>query len=79
MFIIRSVTLFPTQYWSRLYALHKWTTPVYGQRLQMTTEIDLSPPLGKKETNFIQSVVGTLPYYARYLDPTMLRSINEIS
>ena len=35
--------------------------------------------LDKKNTKRIQSIVGTLLYYARSVDPTMLQEINEIS
>ena len=36
----------------------------------------LLPPEGKKE---VQSVQGSLLYYARSVDPTMLPGLNEIS
>ena len=35
--------------------------------------------IDKKITNRIQSIVGTLLYYARSVDPTMFPAINEIS
>ena len=38
-------------------------------------KIDL---LDKEATKIIQSIVGTMLYYARSADPTMLRAINEI-
>ena len=39
---------------------------------------DESDLLEKNPTKRIHSIVGTMLYYARSLDPTMLRAINEI-
>ena len=61
------------------YAPHKWTAPAYGQRLQMAPYPDSSELLDQQGINFIQTVVGIFLYYARALDPTMLRALNEIS
>ena len=60
-------------------APHRYNTPAYDQRLQMTPEPDSSPLLINKYKTFIQSVVRTLLYYARSLDTTILRAINELS
>ena len=35
--------------------------------------------IGNKSTKLIQLIVGTFLYYARSVDPKMLRDINEIS
>ena len=61
------------------YAPHQWSVPAYGKRLQMAPDPDESDLLKKKSTKRIQSIVGTMIYYARSVDPTMLRAINEIS
>ena len=60
------------------YALHHWSVPAYGKRLQMAPYPDGSDILDKRATKRIQSIVGTMLYYARSVDPTMLRAISEI-
>ena len=49
------------------------------KRLQMAPDLDKIYILDKKSTNRIQSIVETMIYYARSVDPTMLQAINEIS
>ena len=61
------------------YASHRYTVPTYVKRLQMAPGHDNSNLLDKKFTKRIQSIVGTIIYYARSVDPKMLRLINEIS
>ena len=61
------------------YAPHRWTDPAYGQRLHMAPDPDSSELLNQKVIKFIQTVVGIFLYYAQALDPTILRSLNEIS
>ena len=60
------------------HAPHLWTQPAYGQKLQLAP-IDETPKLEKKGIHFVQSCVGSLLYYARAVDATMLPAINEIS
>ena len=60
------------------YAPHRWSVPAYGKRLQMAPYPDEKNILDKKSTNRIQSIVGTMLYYARSVDPTMLQAINGI-
>jgi hypothetical protein len=60
------------------FAPHQWTKPAYGQRLQLAP-IDDSPSLDADGTKYVQSCVGSLLYYARAVDSTMLPAINEIS
>ena len=50
---------------------HIWEQPIYGDKQQMAREMDTSPLLTKEET-LIQQIVGTLLYYSRAVDPTML-------
>ena len=57
---------------------HQHTEPAYGQRIQMAP-IDNTPPLDPKTTKRIQGIVGSLLYYARAIDNTILTAINEIS
>lgn len=55
-----------------------YKTPEYGQRVQYATE-DTSPPLSKAEAKTLQEVVGSLLYYARAVDPTMLTATTTIA
>ena len=61
------------------YDPHRWTVPSYGKRLQMAPYLDDSELLENKSTKRIQSVVGTMIYYSRSSDPTILQANNEIS
>ena len=60
------------------HAPQQWTQPAYGQKLQLAP-IDETPKLEKNGIHFVQSCVGSLIYYARAVDATMLPAINEIS
>ena len=60
------------------YAPHKWTQPSYGSKVQMAP-VDTSPLLDAKGKKKVPSVTGSMLYYARTVDPTMLPAINEIS
>ena len=54
-------------------------TPQYGTKTQYAEEADSSPTLGKEETNFILAVEGTLLYYARAVDSTILTALSAIA
>ncbi len=53
--------------------------PQYGAKVQYATDIDNSPAVGEKEKKFIQQVTGTLLYYARAVDPTLLTALSAIA
>ncbi len=53
--------------------------PQYGVKQQFTEEADASPPLGKEEAKYVQAVAGTLLYYARAVDNTILTALSEIA
>ena len=61
------------------YIPHLWTVPAYVNSLQMAPYPDDSNLLEKKATKRIYYIVVTILYYARSVDPTVLRAINEIS
>ena len=46
---------------------------------QYATVPDTSPLLGPKQENHIQSVTGSLLYYGRALDHTILPALNKIA
>lgn len=60
------------------YSPHDHIEPAYRIKQQYTT-IDNSKPLDLKGIQHIQSIVGSLLFYGRAIDNTMLTVINEIS
>ena len=61
------------------HAPHIWTQPTYGKHQQYAPDPDNSPLLNKKDTKFIQGVVGSLLYYARAIESPMFPALNEIA
>ena len=59
-------------------APHIWTIPAYGKKTQLAP-IDTTPPLNDKEKTRIQQIVGSLLYYVRAIDSTILPALSEIS
>lgn len=57
---------------------HEWTTPNYGARQQYATT-DSTPFIDIKQVRHVQEVVGTLLYYARAVDSTMLAALGTIA
>jgi hypothetical protein len=53
-------------------------TPVYGANTQYATT-DETPPLTTKQCLTIQKVTGSVLYYARAVDPTVLMPLNDIA
>jgi hypothetical protein len=56
----------------------KYVTPVYGANTQYATK-DETPPLTAKQCLTIQKVTGSVLYYARAGDPTLLTPLNDIA
>ena len=56
-----------------------YVAPVYGSRAQQMADVDDSPLLDAAGKTRIQQIAGTFLYYARVIDSTMLKKINEIS
>jgi hypothetical protein len=56
----------------------KYVTPVYGEKTQYATQ-DETPPLTAKQYLNIQNVTGSILYYARAVDPTVLVPLNDIA
>jgi hypothetical protein len=57
---------------------HPWQKPVYGAKTQYAPPPDMSTSIGPKETLRLQEILGTLLYYARALDSTLLTAISEL-
>jgi len=58
---------------------HAWTTPQYGSKQQMTSAPDKSQPLDKSGITCLQEVIGTLLFYARAIDNTMLVALGSLA
>jgi hypothetical protein len=52
--------------------------PVYGAKTQYAPK-DETPPLTAKQCLTIQKVTGSVLYYARAVDPTVLMPLNDIA
>ena len=61
------------------YAPYKWTTPKFGAKRQFAKLRDTSPLLPPPLQRKVQQIVGSLLYYSRAVDPTMLVALNEIA
>jgi hypothetical protein len=55
-----------------------YVTPVYGAKTQFSTK-DETPPLAAQQCLTLQNVTGSLLYYARAADPTVLMPLNYIA
>ncbi len=58
---------------------HPHVAPHYGAKEQYTTEEDTSPLLNKEEAKYVQAVAGTLLYYARAVEYTILPALSAIT
>jgi hypothetical protein len=56
----------------------RYVTHVYGVKTQYATK-DETPPLTAKQCLTIQKVTGSVLYYARAVDPTVLMPLNDIA
>ena len=61
------------------HAPHPYRKPVYGTTIQQATPEDTTEKLDAKAKTRIQQIVGSLLYYSRAVDPTMLVALNSIS
>ena len=58
---------------------HTYDQPNYGAKIQLTDPEDTTPLLDKNGIQFLQQVVGTLLYYARAVDSTMLVALGSLA
>jgi hypothetical protein len=56
----------------------RYVTPVYGAKTQYAT-MDETPSLTAKQCLTIQKIMGSVLYYARAVDPTVLMPLNDIT
>ncbi len=53
--------------------------PTYGATCQYAEAHDTSDPLSKEEKAYVQEVIGTFLYYARYVDASMLPALGTLA
>jgi hypothetical protein len=61
------------------HAPHTWNLPIYGAKTQFVNDETTSPTLSDKDVNKLQQLTGTLLYYARAVDPTLIMPINVLA
>jgi hypothetical protein len=61
------------------YAPYNWTVPAYGQHIQYAPLPDAAPPATAEDIACAQSIVGTLLYNARAVDPTLLVTLSALA
>jgi hypothetical protein len=61
------------------HAPHTWSPPIYGAKTQYAENETTSPTLSDKDVNKLQQLTGTLLYYARDVDPTLIMPINVLA
>jgi hypothetical protein len=61
------------------HAPHTWNPPIYGAKTQFVNDKKSSPVLSDKDVNKLQQLTGTLLYYARAVDPTLIMPISVLA
>jgi hypothetical protein len=61
------------------HAPHTWIAPSYGAKQQLTIPADTTDSLDPPEITRTQEIVGTLLYYARAVDSTMLVALGSLA
>jgi hypothetical protein len=61
------------------HAPHTWNPPIYGANTQYVEDETTSPALSDKDVNKLQQLTGTLLYYVRAVDPTLIMPINVLA
>jgi hypothetical protein len=61
------------------HAPHTRNPPIYGARTQCVEDKTTSPALSDKDINKLQQLTGTLLYYSRAVDPTLIMPINVLA
>ena len=58
---------------------HAWNQPQYGAKIQYSAATDDTPFLDAANARHVQEVLGTLLFYARAVDLTMLKAIGTLA
>jgi hypothetical protein len=56
-----------------------WNPPIYGAKTQFVNDETISPALSDKDVTKLQQLTGTVLYYARAVDPTLIMPINILA
>jgi hypothetical protein len=56
-----------------------WNPPIYGANRKFVNDETSSPSLSEKVVNKLQQLTGTLLYYERAVDPTLIMPINVLA
>ncbi len=58
---------------------HEHATPTFGATIQYAKAEDTTQPLSKDDKKYIQQVIGTLLYYGRAVDATILVALSSLA
>jgi hypothetical protein len=58
---------------------HAWQKPIFGASTQYAPAPDTTPALDAADTKRVQEILGTLLFYARAVDSTMLTAIGTLA
>jgi hypothetical protein len=58
---------------------HTWNPPIYGAKTPFVKDETISPALSDKDVSKLQQLTGTLLYYARAVDSTLIMPINVLA
>jgi hypothetical protein len=58
---------------------HTWNPPIYGAKIQFVIDPTPSPAISDKDVSKLQQLTGTLLYYARAVDTTLIMPINVLA
>jgi hypothetical protein len=61
------------------HAPNTWNPPINGAETQFVEDETISPALSGKDVNKLQQLTGTLLYYVRAVDPTLIMPINVLA
>jgi hypothetical protein len=61
------------------HAPHTWNPPIYSAKTQFVNDETTSPARSDKDVHKLQQLTGTLLYYARAVDPTLIMPINVLA
>jgi hypothetical protein len=61
------------------HAPHTWNPPIYGAKTQYVENETTSTSLSAKDVKKLQQLTGTLLFYARVVDPTLIMPINVLA
>ena len=61
------------------YAPHVYNKPTYGAKTQYAPKDDQSAPLDAQASKRIQKIIGSLLYYGRAVDPTILVALGTLA